>query len=272
MKPDNFYSLSREIPDLNPDFVFDIFEFPIASTTIFIFFIIISLALFIFFLSKNFNLYPKKLQVAIEILYEKSLDLISQITNDDKNHAKVIFPIIGSMLVYLVVANLIGLIPGLTSITFGGVSIFQSPTADFNTTFGLALGSIILINIISIKRDGILSFVETFFNFRGVYRGFKKSISDGFISLVEFFVGLLDIIGEIAKVVSLSLRLFGNMYAGQVLAIIILGAFAYIIPSVWLAMNIFVGILQAMVFAVLVATYYMLTIKTKEVNRSVSTG
>jgi F0F1-type ATP synthase membrane subunit a len=54
------------------------------------------------------------------------------------------------------------------------------------------------------------------------------------------------------------------MYAGQVLAIILLGAFAYIIPSVWLAMNIFIGILQAMVFSALVAAYYMLAIKPAE--------
>jgi F-type H+-transporting ATPase subunit a len=104
-----------------------------------------------------------------------------------------------------------------------------------------------------------------------VYRGFKKSTSDGFIALVEFFVGLLDIVGEIAKVVSLSLRLFGNMYAGKVLALIIIGAFSYVIPSIWLAMNLFVGILQALVFTVLVATYYMLTIKTEEED-SVNTG
>jgi len=264
MNQNNFFSIKREIPDLNPDFIFDFFGFPIASSTIFIFFIIGVIILAIYIFSKFFNLKPKKSQVAIELIYEKTLDLIAQVTNDDRSHAKIIFPIIGSMFVYLVISNLIGLIPGLTEIQYNGVSIFQPPTADFNTTFGLALGSIIIINILSIKRDGILNFIETFFNFRGVYRGFRRSISDGFIALVEFFVGLLDIIGEVAKVVSLSLRLFGNMYAGQVLALILIGAFSYVIPSLWLAMNLFVGILQALVFTVLVATYYMLTIKTKE--------
>lgn len=262
--PNNLFSIIREIPDLNPDFIFHIFGFPIASSSLFIFFIILLIIFFSLFVFKSFKIKPKNTQVAIEILYEKSLDLITQITNNDKKHASVIFPIIGSILLYLVISNLIALIPGLTDITFNGVSIFQSPTTDFNTTFGLALGSIIVINIIAIKRYGILDFFENFFKFRQVYKGFKKSISDGFIAVIEFFVGLLDIVGEIAKVVSLALRLFGNMYAGNVLAIILLGAFAYIIPSIWLAMNFFVGILQAMVFAVLVATYYMLTVKNTD--------
>ena len=85
-----------------------------------------------------------------------------------------------------------------------------------------------------------------------------------FIALIDFFVGVLDIIGEVAKVISLSLRLFGNMFAGQVLALILLGALAYIVPSVWLAMNLFVGVLQALVFSALVAAYYMLAVKPDE--------
>jgi F-type H+-transporting ATPase subunit a len=87
---------------------------------------------------------------------------------------------------------------------------------------------------------------------------------DGFIGLVEFFVGILDIIGEIAKVVSLSFRLFGNVYAGQVLAIIIMGAFAWGLPTVWSVMSNFTGILQGFVFAALVAVYYSLSVKPDE--------
>jgi len=87
---------------------------------------------------------------------------------------------------------------------------------------------------------------------------------DGFVGLVDFFVGLLDIVGEIAKVVSLTFRLFGNIYAGQVLAIIIMGAFAFVLPTVWAVMSNFTGILQGFVFAALVAVYYSLTIKPED--------
>ena len=68
-----------------------------------------------------------------------------------------------------------------------------------------------------------------------------------------------------AKVISLSLRLFGNMFAGDVLAAILLGSFALIIPAPWLAMNLLVGVLQALVFGALTAAYYGLAIKPSEV-------
>jgi F-type H+-transporting ATPase subunit a len=84
------------------------------------------------------------------------------------------------------------------------------------------------------------------------------------MAIIDFFIGLLDIVGEATKVISLSLRLFGNMYAGQVLAIIILGFFSIVVPSIWLAMNLFVGVLQAVVFASLVASYYMLATAAAE--------
>ena len=86
----------------------------------------------------------------------------------------------------------------------------------------------------------------------------KKVLEQDFFLLLIF---LLDIVSEVAKVVSLSLRLFGNMYAGDVLAAILLGAFAAIVPVPWLAMNLLVGVLQAMVFGSLTAAYYTLAIE-----------
>jgi len=97
-----------------------------------------------------------------------------------------------------------------------------------------------------------------------VYLGFRKSVSDGFVACINFFVGILDIIGEVAKIISLALRLFGNMYAGGVLMIILFGTLALIVPALWLAMNIFVGILQAIVFVSLVSAYYMLALGDEE--------
>ena len=71
----------------------------------------------------------------------------------------------------------------------------------------------------------------------------------------------MDLVGEIAKIISLSFRLFGNVYAGQVLAIIIMGSIAYVVPTLWTIMSGFTGILQGMVFASLVAVYYTLSLK-----------
>lgn len=257
------FQVSREIPGLDPEIVLHVFGYPIATSTMMIFLIIVLFAVVGFFVTRKFKLRPTNIQTAIEMIYEGVFDLINNIT-DDKKRTQMIFPVVGSMMIYLMIANIIDLTPGLADIKFNDTSVFGSPTADFNTTFGLALASVIIINLISIKEWGTLEYLGKFFKFKEIYLGFKQGIVPGFVAIIEFLVGLLDIIGEVTKVISLSLRLFGNMYAGKVLMLILLGAFAYIIPSTWIAMNLFVGVLQAIVFASLVAAYYTLAIKPVE--------
>ena len=256
-------NITREILTLDPDIIFTIFGFRIANSTIAIFLIIILFMIAGFYCTKKFRLIPTRFQTAIEIIYETIVDLIANIAGN-KKRAEIIFPMIGAILVYLTVANLFGSIPGLNEIMVGEKSLFRSPTSDINTTLGLAFGSVIVINFISIRERGIFGYIGQFFKFKEVYQGFKKGISDGFVAIIEFFVGLLDILGEITKVISLGLRLFGNMYAGAVLTTIIFGAIAFILPAVWMAMGLFVSVLQAMVFSSLVAAYYMLAIKEDE--------
>ena len=110
----------------------------------------------------------------------------------------------------------------------------------------------------------MLSYLSNFFKFKEIFKGFKEGLGAGAIALVDFFVGLLDIIGEVAKVISLAIRLFANMYAGQILMIILMSAVAYVVPVILYGMGIFVGALQAMVFAILIASYYMLAIKPED--------
>ena len=199
------------------------------------------------------------MQVAVEMVYEKLIDFISELTNNHK-HTKNIFPVVAAILIYFVISNIITVIPGLSSITYKNMAIFRTPTSDFNTVIGVASAAVIIINIIAAKTIGIKSYLGNFFKFKEVVAGFKKSIGEGFISLIDFFVGLLDIIGEFAKIASLSFRLFGNIYAGEILSIIILGAFAYVLPAIWTLFSSFVGILQGIVFASLVAVYYSLSV------------
>jgi F-type H+-transporting ATPase subunit a len=237
------FKISREITAVHPDTVFTIGSFEVANTTLLSVLILFVLLILSLIFIRRYKTRPVRGQTAVELLYESMLSFIGQITGSRK-HAEKIAPLVATIFVYVGLSNLITLIPGLTSIQFGGVTVFRSPTTDFNTTFGLALGK--------------------FFKFKEVYLGFKQGVGPGFMTIVEFFIGLLDIIGEIAKVISLSLRLFGNMYAGEVLAILILSAFAFVLPVTWSAMTILSGIVQALVFGSLVTAYYMLAIRPKD--------
>jgi F-type H+-transporting ATPase subunit a len=197
------------------------------------------------------------------MLYEAMLGFVEQIVGS-KEAARSIFPLVATLFIYIGASNLIGLIPGVTNFTYNETPIFRTPTADFNTTFGLAFAMVTLIQYIDIKRSGMFAYLGKYFQFKQVWDGFKEGLGAGFVAIIHFCIGLLDIISEFAKIASLALRLFGNMYAGEVLAVILLGAIAYIVPSVWLAMNLLTGVVQAMVFGALIAAYYSLVARSEE--------
>ena len=257
----NFLQISRPIDLIYSETIFTIAGFQINNSTIFIFLILLLCALFCFYVVTRFTLLPGKIQGAVELVYELIENLVLQITGS-KKQTKFILPFVGSIFLFVLFSNLMGILPGLTNITYNGKALLRIPTADFSTTFSLAVASMAVIQIMSIKDFGMLGYVGRFIKIHEVYFGFKDGFTNGMISVVNLFVGFLDIIGEIAKVVSISLRLFGNMYAGIVLATVIGGIMAYVLPVFLVAMGLLVAVVQAIVFTSLVTIYYMLAIRS----------
>ncbi len=150
------------------------------------------------------------------------------------------FPILFAFFFYILLQNWFGLLPGVGSILYRHVPLFRGNNTDLNTTVGLALISFFLIQYYSIKYIGIKGYLKKFFNFT---------------SPIMFFVGILDIVSEFSKIISFSFRLFGNIFAGEVLITII----AFLIPIFasfpFLLFEIFVGMIQALVFSMLTAVF-----------------
>ena len=255
----NFLQIPKGIPGIEPEILFRIFGYPIATSTFFIFFILLVFIAFVYFGVKKFKIIPTSFQTVIEMIYEAISDFLASIVGSEK--VDFVVPIVGSLFVYVGVSNLIGIIPGLTSFTYDGIEIFRVPTTDFNTTVGLAIGSVIFLQAVSIADFGFFGHFGKFFKFKEVYFGFRKGIAEGLMSFIDLFVGILEFIGEFTRIISLSFRLFGNMYAHEVLAVIIMGALAYVLPAVWSTMGLLVGVVQALVFGSLIAVYYSMSIK-----------
>jgi F-type H+-transporting ATPase subunit a len=241
------------------------FGFPVTDSMLMAWLITIIIFLFSYFMIfRKSKILPKKWQIICEYLYEAMHGLIDQITGDSAI-TKKIFYLVSSLFIFIGLSNLLGLfIPFLGSFTYKGVSIFRTPTTDFNVTFSLAVSIVVFIQFSSIKKWGIIKHLSNYFKFHEIFYGFKKGIGSGIMGIVNFMIGLLDIVSEFAKVISLSMRLFGNMFAGEMLAVILLGFLAYIMPVAWMAMNIFSGFIQAMVFGSLTAAYYSLAVKGGE--------
>jgi len=255
--------IQSEIPGIGPDTVFTIAGYPVANSTLMIVLAIFFTIGVAFIMRKKTQLIPGKVQNFAEGAYEAVFNLINSVTGNTKVTAKI-FPLVGTLFLFILLSNTEGLLPIIGEVTYKGTPIFRSATADFNTTFALAFGMVLLIQIASIKDSGIFAYIGKFFQFKQVWVGFRTSIKDGFMALIMFAIGLLDIVSEMAKVVSLSLRLFGNMYAGQVLATVILAGFAYGLPAIWMSLSVLSAVVQTLVFALLVTAYYSISVSNDE--------
>lgn len=252
------FSFKRDIASIKSSIVFDVFGFPVTNSTLFIFIILIGVLVFSFFAFRKGkqSLVPSKAQAFFEIVYEAIHKQISTITGNEY-HTKRVFPIIASIFLFVGVSNYLGLVPGLSSITWNGTQLFRTATGDFNTTFGLALGAIIVLHFISIKDFGILGYLNKYIPVTQLREDVKKGLLSPIYVFVTILIACLDIVGEVAKVISVSLRLFGNMYAGDVLTTILIGIFAFILPSFWVAFGLLGALIQTIVFGSLITVFYM---------------
>ena len=260
----HFYQIHEETPGIVAPTLGEIGPLTIATSTVTVMLITVLFVALAIKASRS-KLVPSKFQVVLEMFYEAVANFIASIVGS-KEKAKVITPYVGALMTYLLVANLLPMIPGIASFyvtTPEGehLSLFRGATTDFNTTFGLALAVIVTMQIVGMKEQGVFGYLSHFIQIKQVWRGFKKSFGEGAVSIIGFFVGLIEIISEFAKILSLSLRLFGNMFAHEVLTVILLGAFAFAVPALWMGMGLLVGVVQSIVFVALVTVYYSLVLK-----------
>lgn len=223
-------SFKRDISTIGPSTIFEVAGFPITNSTLFIILIILIILTFTFFAFRKSkkSLVPGKAQAFFEIVYEAVCKQIGTITGSNY-HTNRVLPIIASIFVFVGVSNYLGLLPGLGSITFDGDSLFRIATGDFNTTFGLALGALVVLHLVSINDFGLLGHIGKFIPIKQLKGDMKKGPLSPVYMFVTILIACLDMVGEFAKVISVSLRLFGNMYAGDVLTTILIGIFAFVL-------------------------------------------
>lgn len=255
--------IKRNIAPIESEVIFSIWNFHVTNSTLALLVVIGLVAMAAVLLKIWTRLNPGRFQNVLEFIYEKILEAVAGIAGS-RERAEKIFPLIGSLFVFIILSNIITFIPGFSSLTFNEKNIFRTATSDFNTTFGLAVAMVLFIQFINIKEIGVLEYIGKFFQFHVVIKGFRSGLNQGFVSIISFCVGLLDIVSEFAKVVSLSLRLFGNMFAGEVLATVILGGLAIGLPAVWMSMNLLAAVVQTLVFSFLVTAYYAMALKPLE--------
>ena len=208
---------------------------------------------------------PGKLQNLFEIVIDAALDLCDQVTGSRALSIKI-FPIAISVFFFILMNNWLGILPlggfGIVEKSTEGLSFIpflRGGTADINTTIALAVMAVIGANVFGVMSIGLWKTFNKYVNLKVLGSIFTKVRKDPTIVIVApitFFVGLIEIVGELAKVASLSFRLFGNVFAGEVLLVSMAALVAYVVPIPFLFLELLVGVVQALIFSILLVVYF----------------
>lgn len=247
--------------------VFHIGSFNVTNSLINSWLTVLIIFILAFFIRFNIKKIPGKFQVFFEIILDGALKLCDQITHNRKITEKI-FPMVFTIFMFVLVNNWLGILPFVGSIGFyeeienGAkvfVPLFRGGTADINTTLALSLMSVIGSNIFGVFSIGLWKTINKYVKLSelgSIFTKIRKEPSVLFLAPISFFVGLIELIGEMAKVASLSFRLFGNIFAGEVLLSSMAAIFAFVLPTPFLFLEVFVGLIQAIIFSLLAAVYF----------------
>lgn len=209
-----------------------------------------------------------------EIILEQALNMADSVTGERKKTLKL-FPIVFALFLFILVSNWMGLFPGVGTIGFVETSehgkvfvpLLRGATADLNTTLAIGLFSIVASHVFGVIAVGAWNHFNKFINLKAILEIPKKVKKDPMILMInpiKIFVGLIEVIGEVAKVASLSLRLFGNVFAGEVLIASMMALSAFILPLPFMFLELIVGIVQALVFAILTLAFMSIATTAEE--------
>ena len=187
--------------------------------------------LFAWLATRSRKMVPGPWQMIAELL----VDLFKELVRDALGEAyeERYFPLICALFIFLLLCNWIGIVPGL-----------EEPTKDLNTTLGLGLMGFIIAHGTAIKVKGLKGYVKEYFE-------------------PMFFLAPLNVVGEIAKVISISFRLFGNIMGGSIIIIVVSHLIWGLLlpPFLYAFFALFVGTVQAFVFMMLTLVYISVQIR-----------
>ncbi|MDP3795324.1 MAG: F0F1 ATP synthase subunit A [bacterium] len=227
--------------------LFSFLGFPVTNTLVTAWVAAAVLAAVALVIAKGVKLIPAPVQNVFEILVEGLLGIMASLFGS-RERAEQYLPLIATLFVFILASNWLGIFPGVGSIGFYEthdgkevfIPLFRSAASDLNLTIVLAVAAVLFANVSGARALGVGTHLKKFFSFANP---------------INFFVGILELISEFAKIISFSMRLFGNIFAGEVLLVITSFLAPFGAPIPFLMLEVFVGFVQALVFAMLTMVF-----------------
>lgn len=225
---------------------------PITNTLVTSWIVIALLIVIAVLVGRHLRMVPGRIQTIFEELVRFILDYMTKVLEDERL-ARKLFPLITTLFLFIFTSNVLEFTPGIGSIGFlemtahGAefIPLLRSVNTDLNVTLALAIIAFVVIEVIGVAVLGFFKYASKFINFK---------------SVIGFVVGLIELFSEVARLISFSFRLFGNIFAGEVLIVVVASFVPYFLPVPFMLFEVFVGFIQAAIFALLTLFFVKIAI------------
>ncbi len=260
MKPPSIFQVPRPTVELPSEPVFHIGHFSVTNTLIASWFTIIVLVGLSFVCTLKMKLIPGRRQGMAEVIVEGLLNFVESVAS--KKHARMLFPGVATIFIYVISNAYLALLPFFGSI---GViehdgkfaPLFRSANTDVNVPLSIAIMSFIFVESWGMRSVGVFHYLSEFINVGQMGQGLKQlftgkirqaimNIVFGFISL---FVGVLEIFSHLTRMLSFTFRLFGNMTAGEILILVSCFLVPLVFTIPFYGLELLIGLIQALIFS-----------------------
>jgi F-type H+-transporting ATPase subunit a len=230
---------------------------PSITNTIFTTWCVMAVVLLVAFLgTRGLKMIPGRLQNLIEFTWES---LENWATSLGGSAAAKHIPLFVAFFLFILISNWSGLLP-----FFGRIEAFRAPTSDLNITLGLALVAFFYFHFRGFQALGFRGYLGKFF----VLSGFRNGLANG---VIDMFVGLIEFMLEFIKPITLAMRLFGNIYGGEVALGVITALTLVLVPVAMVSLEVLLNLIQALIFSTLALMYTLIAIEGHHDGEAVGT-
>lgn len=244
------------------DTIFEIAGIPVTNSHIALWVVSLILIFIAWKIKRGAKLIPGKLQLVLEMILSFFLEMLREAIGSEKQARKCL-PIILTLFLIIFISNQFLLIPLLSQIIIhiasGETELFRPPTSSYSLTIALAITAIGSAQIMAFAISP-WNHLNNFIKIKSILKA--RNIKDIANALLETFIGLMDIIGEFARTLSLSSRLFGNIVADEIVLLIVSSLTYVIAPVPFMIQGIFVGLIHSFIFPLLVIQFMSHTVKS----------
>jgi F-type H+-transporting ATPase subunit a len=245
--------------------------FPITNTMVTAWITIIVLGLVSYFATRKMKLVPKGLQNVIEALIEFMSNFVDGIAGPE--NGRKFFPVVATIFLFVFANAWLALLPGFTSIGFHEVTaegenvlvpLFRGANTDVNVPLAIALVSFVFVEFWGLRTHGV-RYLKKFASFGTlgkslglIFRGKKAGFATLFNGVIDVFIGFIEGLSELIRIVSFTFRLFGNMTAGEILLGSIMFLIPWLVADIFYGLELFIGVVQALIFSSLTLIFVVM--------------